>query len=210
MVAVVTAIVWVGNSNVGSWGSCFFSFYFFSRPLNLGESPDGLANIAVVSGSVNFIIFSRGSFFSGSFAKTLGASVRKRSGATGMDSNTSTLWGGNGSYMMSVGIRVVKAIGIGMVTVESVSMGFSRRLSRPLATGAPNSGCETGSTVCGPLELVTVAITMETIAVPMAVVTSITSVMSICLGFGKSNSGKSSQQKKLHDGSFFDYDMPPM
>merc|ERR1712008_351182 len=191
MVAVVTAIVWVGNSNVGSWGSCFFSFYFFSRPLNLGESPDGLSNIAVVSGSVNFIIFSRGSFFSGSFAKTLGASVRKRSGATGMDSNTSTLWGGNGSYMMSIGIR--------MVTVESVSMGFSRRLSGPLATGAPNSRCETGSTVCGPLELVTVAITMETIAVPMAVVTSITSVMGICLGFGKSNSGKSSQQKKLHD-----------
>ena len=66
MVAVVTK-VGVGNSNVGSWGSCFFSYslYFFGRPLNLGESPDGLSNIAVVSGSVNFIIFSRGSFFSG-------------------------------------------------------------------------------------------------------------------------------------------------
>merc|ERR1719491_371546 len=106
------------------------------------------------------------------------------------------------SDMMSIGIRMVKAMSIRMVTVESVSVGFSRRLSGPLATGAPNSGCETGSTVCGPLELVTVTITMETIAVPMAVVTSITSIMGICLGFGKSNSGKSSQQKKLHDGSF--------
>merc|ERR1719491_12007 len=100
------------------------------------------------------------------------------------------------SDMMSIGIRVVKAMSIRMVTVESVSVGFSRRLSGPLATGAPNSGCETGSTVRGPLELVTVAITVETIAVPMAIVTSITSVMGICLGFGKSNSGKSSQQKK--------------
>ena len=67
MVAVVTAPVGVGNSNVGSWGSGFFSYslYFFGRPFDLGESPDGLSNIAVVSGSVNFIIFSRGSFFSG-------------------------------------------------------------------------------------------------------------------------------------------------
>jgi len=143
-VAVVTK-VGVGNSNVGSWGSCFFSFYFFGRPLGPGESPDGLSNIAVVSGSVNFIIFSR--FFSGSFAKTLGASANKRSGATGMACNTSTLRGGNGSYMMSEGIRVVKAIGIGMVTVESVSMGFGRRLSRSLATGAPDSGFESRSTV---------------------------------------------------------------
>jgi len=100
-----------------------------------------------VSGSVNFIIFSRGSFFSGSFAKTLGASAHKRSGTTGMDSNTSTLRGGNGSYMMFEGMRMVKAIGIRMVTVESVSVGFGRRLSGPLATGAPDSGCETGSTV---------------------------------------------------------------
>ena len=66
MVAVVTE-VGVGNSNMGSCGRCFFSysFYFFGRPLDLRKSPDGLSNIAVVSGSVNFIIFSRGSFFSG-------------------------------------------------------------------------------------------------------------------------------------------------
>ena len=63
-----------------------------------------------------------------------------------MACNTSTLRGGNGSYMMSEGIRVVKAIGIGMVTVESVSMGFGRRLSGPLATGAPDSGGETRTT----------------------------------------------------------------
>jgi len=161
LVAVVTK-VGVGNSNMGSWGSGFFSysFYFFGRPLDLGKSPDGLSNIAVVSGSVNFIIFSGGSFFSRSFAtKTLRASVRIRSGATGVASNTSS--GSREvskgrcrddrfsdmSNMMSIGIRVVKAIGIGMVTVESVSVGFSRRLSGPLATGAPDSGCETGSTV---------------------------------------------------------------
>jgi len=52
------------------------------------------------------------------------------------------------------------------------------------------------------LELVAIAITMQAIAIPMAIVTSITSIMGICLGFGKSNSGKSSQQKKLHNGSF--------
>ena len=63
MVAVVTE-VGVGNSNMGSWGFFSYSFYFFGRPLDLGESPDGLSNIAVVSGSVNFIIFSGGSFFS--------------------------------------------------------------------------------------------------------------------------------------------------
>ena len=158
MVAVVTAVVGVGNS----WGSCFFSYslYFFGRPLDLRESPDGLSNIAVVSGSVNFIIFSRGSFFGRPLAtKTLRASVRIRSGATGMASNTSSSSRevrkgrcsdgrcSDMSDMMSIGIRVVKAIGIGMVTVESVSVGFSRWLSGPLATGAPDSGCETGSTV---------------------------------------------------------------
>jgi len=49
--------------------------------------------------------------------------------------------------------------------------------------------------------LVAVAIPVET----MAVVTSITSItiMGISLRLGKSNSGKSSQQKKLHDGSVF-------
>jgi hypothetical protein len=45
--------------------------------------------------------------------------------------------------------------------------------------------------------LVAVAIPVET----MAVVTSIT-IIGVSLRFGKSNSGKSSQQKKLHDGSF--------
>jgi len=139
LVAVVTSITIIS-----------ISFRFsFSRPLDLGdgESPDGSSNIAVVSGSVNFIIFSRGSFFSGPFAtKTLRASANKRSGATGMACNTSTLRGGNGSYMMSEGIRVVKAIGIGMVTVESVSVGFGRRLSGPFATAAETLRGETGTT----------------------------------------------------------------
>ena len=78
--------------------------------------------------------------------------MRIRSGTTRVASNTSSGSRevsegrcGNGrcsdmSDMMSIGIRVVKAIGIGMVTVESVSMGFGRRLSRSLATGAPDSG----------------------------------------------------------------------
>ena len=108
MVAVVTE-VGVGNSNVGSWGSGFFSysFYFFGRPLA---------------------------------TKTLRASVRIRSGTTGMTSNTYTSSSkgrkgrcNNGrcsdmcdmSDMMSIGIRMVKAMSIRMVTVESVSMGFS-------------------------------------------------------------------------------------
>ena len=127
MVAVVTAIVGVGNSNVGSCGSRFScSFFISGRPLT---------------------------------AKTLGASVRIRSGTTGVASDTSSSSRevsegrcGNSRCsdmgdMMSIGIRVVKAIGIRMVTVESVSVGFGRRLSGPLATGAPDSGCETGSTV---------------------------------------------------------------
>jgi hypothetical protein len=105
LVAVVTTIVGVGNSNGGSWGSFFsYSFYFFGRPLA---------------------------------TKTLRASVRIRSGATGMASNTDTSSSkgregrcNNGrcsdmSDMMSIGIRMVKAMSIRMVTVESVSMGFS-------------------------------------------------------------------------------------
>jgi hypothetical protein len=45
---------------------------------------------------------------------------------------------------------------------------------------------------------VAVAIPIET----MAVITSIT-IIGISLRFGKSNSGKSSQQNKLHYGSVF-------
>jgi len=126
LVAVVTE-VGVGNSNVGSWGSGFFSYslYFFGRPLA---------------------------------AKTLGASVRIRSGTTWMASNTisSSREVSEGrcrdnrfsdmSDMMSIDIRVVKAIGIGMVTVESVSVGFGRRLSGPFATAAETLRGETGTT----------------------------------------------------------------
>jgi len=135
------------------------SFRFsFSGPLATG-TPDSLSNIAVVSGSVNFIIFSRGSFFSGPLAtKTLRASVRIRSGTTGVASNT--ISGSREvsegrcrddrfsdmSDMMSIDIRVVKAIGIGMVTVESISVGFSRRLSGPFATAAETLRGETGTT----------------------------------------------------------------